>query len=297
MKALNESCNGRCLNDYRFSDEDNPDIYTASFFCSEPQEQCIKVTDLCRGVSWCEDDVKICNKQLKCPGYYGFVGLDKHPPLYSMNDHTYCYYNATVNDGHYDNIDRSDESFKLQIGNVEQSKIKYETMTQCYDDFGNWIGLRCGDKCLQFYRWCINADVNYGRHSCGTFNSDDTLLCQNTSFWESVPCVAYDDAGGGLVANGTRCSGKSQHCLFPWYSHKDPELALYLKSILTCTDKSDEIFFDNGTICSDITYNYISKHNENWCNIVGQALTIFLQEITNRTFCRDLCYDAPPMDD
>ena len=190
------------------------------------------------------------------------------PSLDSMNNHTYCNYEDFGNDGQYDNIDRSDESFKLKIGNVEQRKIKYETMTQCNDSYGNWIGLMCGDKCLEFYRWCINVDFNYGRRNCGTFNSDDILLCQNTSFWESVPCVAYDYDGGGLLSNGTRCSGKSQHCFFPWNSFENP----YAEHVyhrrrrqLTCTDKSDEIFFNNGTICSDITYNYISKHNENWC--------------------------------
>ena len=110
---------------------------------------------------------------------------------------------------------------------------------------------------------------DYMRRDCGTFYSDNILLCKNASFWEKIPCAAYD---AGLKANGTRCRGNSQQCIFPWYTDEDGYTRNTPGFLKTCPDKSDEIFND-GTICSNISYNYISIYNDNWCNITGQVLT------------------------
>ena len=266
VKARNEACNGRCINDYKYSDPRNLGYATASFYCPEPQELCTKVVDLCRGVSWCQDDVRICNKQLRCPtGYFesGFTYFD-YVSTATMKNHTYCNYTEKFHDGSFDFIDRSDESFEIQFGSRVSEKIAYETMKKCNDSFGNWIGLMCGHQCLEFRQWCLNTDI-YTRQNCGTFYSDNSILCKNSTFWRSVPCDIYhylkNSFGYNLSYKGIRCSGKIQHCSFPWYS----DFFGYGMVPKTCNDKSDEIF-NIGTRCIDNDYNYISIWRHNFCN-------------------------------
>ena len=193
-------CNGRCYNEY--SSSKYLGYSTANFFCSGLLEQCVKVVDLCRGVSWCPDDVQICNNQLRCAQHSTDISLA------TMKNHTFCNYTIHFNDGAYENIDRSDESFEMQFGNIESDKINFSTMTKCKDRYGNIVGLNCGDHCLEYGKWCLNTKTNI-RHNCGKFYSDNTLLCKNASFWKSVPCTDYygnygDDDYDGLLREGLK---------------------------------------------------------------------------------------------
>ena len=66
-----------------------------------------------------------------------------------------------------------------------------------------------------------------------------------------------------LTAHGLRCSGKKQHCYYPWYNVLytfDRKGAL----MTNCTDKSDQIFRDNGTPCKNF-WDFRSMYRNKFC--------------------------------
>ena len=285
-RALKTSqlCNGKCNNNYLTSKSIS---LRATFSCLETRE-CIPWQYWCQGVSFCLDDVNICSQDLKCPRERnGFIQIGSvtinatgigHGHTYCKIDHPTIKFSSipdifTVhNENYYNNIDRSDESYKM-FSNNRGKKFDFELLTNCNTSFGP--GLKCGGGCLENYLWCNDI----GRENCGNFYSDDSELCSKHTFWKSVPCSKqlYDK----FHSEGLRCRGKIQHCYHPLYTWSIPKISYdFIKFFKnkpmkkSCMDKSDRII-PTGRKCSDIAKSYIAEfksRNPNhgcWHNYMG----------------------------
>ena len=132
------------------------------------------------------------------------------------DEHFYCSYSATNNDGKYDTITRKDED-DLDIRR-QKVKIDYSSLTECYNN-GVHPGLNCSGayfSCWRTYAWCRGDRSTSCDGSRGTFATNNQGLCANTTFWQNKTCeVFYED--GDKATLGRRCSGGAQQCIYPWY--------------------------------------------------------------------------------
>ena len=66
-KNKNDPCHGKCYNNY----EDQLHIPEDGHYTCPGGEQCVRVQDMCQGVSWCgaggAEEAAICGPHLKCP--------------------------------------------------------------------------------------------------------------------------------------------------------------------------------------------------------------------------------------
>ena len=205
-----EPCHGYCFNEYYASEQIG---YDSQFRCGD---KCVTVWKMCRGYSGCEDssDVAACNENLTCA--HGRGGTVRHLESDLSDEHFYCSYSETKNDGQYDTITREDED-DLDIRR-QKVKIDYRSLTECNYD-GVHPGLNCGSAvggCVRNYNWC-RRDISIPCYSSeGTFATNNQGLSSNTTFWQNKTCdkFYYD---GDKATLGERCSGGAQHCIYPWY--------------------------------------------------------------------------------
>ena len=102
--------------------------------------------------------------------------------------------------------------------NIQSRKIiiDYTSITECNDTLFKLPGLKCGDQCLHPRHWCKRGrgGLSCGKYNFGTANKH---LCANTTFWKGKTCDMFF-TNGKKAAVGRRCTGATQHCLYPWYT-------------------------------------------------------------------------------
>ena len=153
-------CHGRCYNDYFTSEYHSP---WSHYTCPD---KCVHWSGMCRGVSYCEGDQEICGEDLRCS--FTKYTMDTDPPR------SYCFGqtmggNLVSNDGGYDNLDRSDEEIKKEIGS--RPNINYTGLIPCADFSTNELysltenGFACDNYncCFGFQHWCkdFQSDENF----------------------------------------------------------------------------------------------------------------------------------------
>ena len=140
-----------------------------------------------------------------------------------------------------------------------QENVDYSILKQCTDDFGR-PGVQCDNLCVSVMLWCTGKETSLISdiqcHIQGKkINLNDTKLCGDTTIWKSFDCDI------NLKLNGSRCSGRFQHCYYPWYKAIQGKVknAIYKD---TCQDKSDQVFHEQ-TLCN--TTQFLETHNNFWC--------------------------------
>ena len=101
---MTESCDGVCYNSYQHSQY----LVSNAHYSYEEGDKCVSVKYICQGISYSDEDVEICNEELKCieDGYYPF----KQDKLEIVEEHHYCNNDDQYkNNGKFDIIDRSDK--------------------------------------------------------------------------------------------------------------------------------------------------------------------------------------------
>ena len=204
-----DTCNNHCYNDYQTSAVAGR---WSQYRCGTDWGRCMWVSRfMCRGYSVCLDsrDVRECDEDLKCvQGYRPSKGV-----LVSdlTGSHYYCDYEQLHNDGQYDTITREDET-DLNILS-RKVHINYTSITECTNNAES--GLMCGEECVANRNWCRENALS----SCGKYNFTTTnkQLCANTRFWAGKTCNRFYTSGR-KAAEGRRCTGAMQHCVYPWYT-------------------------------------------------------------------------------
>ena len=204
-----ETCNNLCFNDYKASEVIG---FDSQFRCDNTS--CVPVWKMCRGYSMCEDrsDIRACDDTLTCVWRRGYK--DKRQMEADLsNNHFYCNYGESRNEGQYDTITRLDE-ISLDIGKQKVSIDFSSLVTPCDDGVtrGSW----CGDVCWPNYNWCredrsLSCDV-----SGVQFTTNNRALCSNPTVWINQTCDNFYDSGR-KAALGLQCAGEAQHCYYPWY--------------------------------------------------------------------------------
>ena len=189
VKNMTESCDGVCYNSYQHSQQIGPNAQ----YSYDGGDKCVPVEDICQGISYCQEDVEICNEKLKCIKDFQFTF--KVEKLNIVGEHHYCYNEDQYkNNGKFDIIDRSDEQ-NINIATVKN--ISYTAFTQCNDSFNN-LGVMCEDECLRSAGWCTDDDVvgydgvGSTGQVCHNISSTDDQLCSNYTFWSNVSCTVYN---------------------------------------------------------------------------------------------------------
>ena len=59
---MTESCDGVCYNSYQHSQQIGPNAQ----YSYDGGDKCVPVEDICQGISYSQEDVEICNEELKC---------------------------------------------------------------------------------------------------------------------------------------------------------------------------------------------------------------------------------------
>ena len=163
-QKLNEPCQGlngpACYNSYQDSQFLG---YNAHFSCPET---CVPLLDMCQGMSFCEEDVKVCNENLTVPSsiqftpentFYGKL-IEKKPLTTSKAPrHHYYIQNAEgkINNGQYDIIDRSDEDLTdTKVETIDYTKLRF-----CRN-FLRIPGVQCNEndqQCIPRSSWCNDS--------------------------------------------------------------------------------------------------------------------------------------------
>ena len=270
---LNQTCNGKCYNDY--NQRDTTKLGPVSNFRCNSGDQCVPAMDICQGYSLCEDksDVTACNANLTCSrsldnrrGFKKYALSAEIAP-----EHHYCRYHFTDNDGLYDSIGREDETNlnvfikvkHLHYQHYQHLHINYSQLVDCSSEDGK-VGILCGDTCVLNHHWCRHETV----FSCGsgedTFSTWDSSLCGNGTFWRNKSCFQHFSGGNEVATFGLRCFGSKQHCYNPWYLTQVDYYEKWHTSLKqNCEDFSDQIFQVNA-ICN-IT-NYVNKYKDLFCS-------------------------------
>ena len=160
QQSINQPCTSSnapsCYNSYQDSEYIG---YSSHFSCPDV---CVPILDMCQGISWCPEDVEVCDENLRIPRaiklkdkytYYNLTIKAEKLSISKAANHHYYIHNADgkVNDRKYDVFDRSDEQkIKADIDNsldVDVSKLEF-----CFDS-GNTTGIQC-DRCLSKPEFC-----------------------------------------------------------------------------------------------------------------------------------------------
>ena len=259
-----QSLNGPvCYNSYQESQFLG---YNAHFSCPEI---CVPLLDMCQGMSWCEQDVNVCNENLTVPrsiqfkaenSLYGELIEKKSLTNSKAPDHHYYIQNAEgkLNNGQYDIIDRSDED----LNNSKVENINLTKLHLCKDDFDGNPGVQCDEhdsECIPRYEWC-----NDSPKVCGAITTGNSRVCSNPTFWKDIPCTfdVYSSFDVLHEYKGEVCPGRPGQCYYPWYRRSDANIQFYsdyvdgLKILShTCKDKSDQVFPLNQTCPNRTQYH------------------------------------------
>ena len=140
-----------CYNSYQASEHVG---YSSHFSCPDV---CVPILDICQGMSWCTEDVEVCDENLKIPKTiplrpkYIYYDLPIEVEKLSKTSHHYYIHNAAgkINDRQYDIFDRSDEKkIKADTENLlDLSKLEF-----CYDSVNN-KGIHC-NRCIPKSEFC-----------------------------------------------------------------------------------------------------------------------------------------------
>ena len=206
---FSEPCNRKCYNEYQERNA-TPLGNNAMFRCANGH-QCVKVSKMCQGTALCGDksDIEAC-QDLHCLETMNYTKHVLNTEI--VRGHTFCSYAHTKNDGQYHSITREDES-NLKI-RTKQAIINYEELQQCNVSIAG-PGLTCNGKCVPNYSWCRGTTFSC-KNGESKISTNDKNLCKNSTFWKYKSCDIYLDADE-IYAHGLRCSGKYQHCYYPWY--------------------------------------------------------------------------------
>ena len=154
---------------------------------------------------------------------------------------------------------------------LQANKIDFSYFTNCTNKYGV-PGVTCykssnktgreSEDCQHLYNWCRsdiegNCIVNNNGEEIST---NSKTLCSNNTFWKYIPTGYY--SWTELKGYGSRCNGKSQHQINPWYKYYDGEPATYLKQ--NCEDFSDRIHTAEAP-CPNRTH-FLRIHRNLWCN-------------------------------
>ena len=214
---LRKPCNGKCYNEY----QDRYGIYSGyrAYFKCTSGDECVNAYVMCQGYSLCKDksDVEACSAELQCVESYDLVKDNERHVLNTdfVHGHTFCSYRKWLNDGTYVLINRQDET-RLKTTS-KKIKISFESLQKCYSEDSLQPGLICNDQCRDNFLWCNSFYAD----SCKIGESQvistiDKTLCENTTFWSDKTCNRYLDKNT-IALHGRRCTGASQHCIYPWY--------------------------------------------------------------------------------
>ena len=178
--SINQPCESpnapsACYNSYQDSEYIG---YNAHFSCPDV---CAPLLDMCQGISWCSEDVEVCDENLRIPRAFTHTtyrqtnsyGTHKYynipiqvEKLYlSHVNHHYYSHNAElkINDRKYDVFDRSDEEkIKEDIGDsLDFSELKFCLVSE-YE--GNTMGVQLSG-CISKSEFCNDKS------------------CDNIDFW------------------------------------------------------------------------------------------------------------------
>ena len=212
-----QTCNNQCFNDYKATEKIGP---FSKFRCGNTS--CVPAWKMCRGYSMCEDrsDIRACDETLTCAAWRGrgdateriFTGKSQMKAVLS-NNHFYCNYGESRNDGQYNTITREDET-DLDISK-QKVKIDFSSVLTPCKYYGK-EGFLCGDLCVPNDDWCRDDRSASCDVTGGQFTTNNRALCSNSTVWINQTCDRfYED--GDLASLGRRCSGEVQQCIFPWY--------------------------------------------------------------------------------
>ena len=228
LRGYNEPCNGKCYNDYLTSKYRGPDTH---FTCPD---SCIRWGEVCQGVSFCDGDEQICDKDLECFGRKKKIVRPNIEESYSCFDSDFSFsFSEIKNNGSYDRIDRSDEDINTIVVSTRLD-INYTALKHCLVDEQD--GFMCNNYCRKSSKWCY--EERYAEHCLEAgVNVNDKILCSNETFWRNISCNTkfHNFEGTSLeFYHGRRCTGSIKHCYFPLgTSSHDPTM---------CLDKSDRVF-------------------------------------------------------
>ena len=206
---------------------------------------CVPKKEICHGTHVCKDksDIKQCqegndsiydhnHKYSKCPR----TTLSGHQEYYKKED---------KNNHEYNCLTRGDEDTIMD----KVTSVNYTSIVPCGSS-----ALMCGDSCLGTEFWC--NPYNREQHLCGGFTTMDLVLCQNSTFWSNIDCNAIDR--GAIRYFGTRCTGTLQHCYYPSHRRFDHDNGTGWR-MLSCKDKSDQVFPTGCHNITDTDYEYCSS--------------------------------------
>ena len=282
-QKFNEPCQGlngpACYNSYQQSQYLG---YNAHFSCPEG---CVPLLDMCQGMSWCEEDVKVCNESLKVPSsiqfdpenrFYGKLIEKKSLTTSKASGHHYYVQNAEgkINNGQYDIIDRSDENLiETKVEIADFSKLQF-----CQDSEGN-PGVQCDGNdniCIPRNEWCNDFPKD-----CGSITTGNDIICSNNSFWKGASCnLGYPP---GVQSDGRVCPGRPGQCYYPWYMRLDANQKIPLVGsevkVLSraCIEKSDQVFPLNQS-CPNRT-QYHQMYVERFCPFMNGWYSSFCTSI------------------
>ena len=160
QQSINQPCESTnatsaCYNSYQDSEYIG---YSAHFSCPDV---CVPILDMCQGISWCPEDVEVCDENLRVPTALSELVpsplIEVEKLSMSQVNHQYFKWGGVgkINDRKYDVIDRSDEKKikKDNEANPDFSELKF-----CMAP-GSTIG---GVKCVS----CISKSEFCNHKSC-----------------------------------------------------------------------------------------------------------------------------------
>ena len=169
------------------------------------------------------------------------------------------------------------------------------TLSPCTSEEGN-MGFIC-----QGYGWCWpywcrdNLAIQCSNQLGEEFLTNDTELCGDSLFWSEQTCDWFHR--GEKVAIGQRCSGGTQHCIYPWYN--TPTYSTYY-NLITCVDFSDRVFTVNETCTEEkylatynktVCYGDLKDYNANNCKDLEGFMRENSTDYWNPHNCTDSCSD------
>ena len=195
---------------------------------------------MCQGVSFCEGDEEICDKDLECLGRKKKIIRSNIEESYSCFDSDFSF-SFSENNGSYDRIDRSDEDINTIVVSTRLN-INYTELKYC--SVAEQDGVMCNNRCRRSNRWCYEERYAEYCPEAGV-NVNNKIMCSNETFWRNVSCKIENPNFETTLRrfyHGKRCTGSIKHCYFPLGtpSH-DPTM---------CLDNSDRVF-NVGQLCPD----------------------------------------------
>ena len=194
---LNEPCQGlnapsTCYNSYQDSQVIG---HNAHFSCPGV---CVPLLDMCQGMSWCEEDVDVCNKDLRIPtsiqfdSQKSFYGQQIEIKNLTIGHHFYIenliQNLSKINNGQYDLLDRSDEyQTESQTERFDYTQLEfcqYREEPDSTQDIS--VGVKCKENdgtyshCIPINEWCNESPTK-----CGKINTGNDIVCSNHTFWKS----------------------------------------------------------------------------------------------------------------